>query len=62
MEENNAEEIFLATKEMLSTTKNRELFQNLDIKVKKIRDEAGAVGYGKIAPSFLAQNENWFFD
>ena len=62
LEENNSEEILLATKEMLSTTKNREQFQNLEIKVNKIRDEAGAVGYGKIAPSFLVQNESWFFN
>jgi putative glycosyltransferase (TIGR04372 family) len=60
LEENSEHEILLAAKEMLTLDNSEGTLQKLDTRVDEIRHQAGAVGYGKIASSFLDENETWF--
>ncbi len=60
--DNSEVEIWEATRDMFYFLEQGKHLDDLNEQVNDIRKTHRAVGYGLIAPSFLAENENWFLN
>jgi putative glycosyltransferase (TIGR04372 family) len=64
LECNSEQEIYLATLEILESTRGESKVYNsdLELKIQRIRKNYNVIGNGKIADSYLVENAEWFLN